>query len=195
MAANQKENHMKRMLAVLAILALSSGAVWANGLGVFGSYWTPADADAGFGAGAKLQVDFSDFLALELRGGYYPDMSEDMGPLELDLQIIPIEADLIAKIPLGPIHLYGGAGAGYYMLDADYSVMGGSGSIDIDDEVGWFALGGIEVAPVEALALFFEVKYTYIKGTVQNDDVDTIVGGVDLDLSGLSANAGVMLTW
>jgi hypothetical protein len=184
---------MKRMLAVFAILALGTGAVWANGVGVLSSYWTPADADGGFGWGGKLQVDFGKYVGLELRGTYFADMSEDLGPVNLDLEVIPIEADLIGKIPLGSVvRLYAGGGGGYYMLDVK---LDHGDSLDVDDELGWFAVAGIELAPVENLALFAEFKYTGIKGTVKNDDIDNIVSGTDLDLSGPGANVGVMLTW
>lgn len=188
---------MKKLLALMAVLALGTAAAFGNGLAVYGSYWDTKDAEGGPGAGAKVQIDLGDFVALEARGGYFPDLSDDIGDLDLDLQVIPIEVAALLKMGVADtLMVYGGGGVGYYMLDADFEYPTAvAGDINLDDEVGWFVVGGAELYLTDNLAIIGEVKYTAMEGHAEKDDIDEIKEGRDIDLAGFGANAGLMLTW
>ena len=183
---------MRMFLIVLGVVLLGASMASANGLGVYGSYWDTKDADSGFGGGAKLSMSFGQYFAVEARGTYFNDLSKDEGPLNVDLQVIPVEAGLVLNMPLSDaVTPYIGGGGGYYFLKADTD----AGSVDIDDEVGWYAIAGLEIKLSDAVALFAEGKYTGVEGTAKNDNVDNIVDKVDIDLSGFGGNAGLLLKW
>lgn len=185
-------------------LAMSVGALWlagsltamAGGLGAYGSYWSTKDADAGFGGGGKLQFMLGDIIGLEIRGSYFPDLNEEESLFKYELEVIPAEADLILAIPLGDLlRVYGGGGAGYYFIDAKIKGQGLDEKVNVDDQLGWFAVGGLQVQLTEAFALFGEGKYTGIKAKFKGDDVEEITDDVDMHLDGFGANVGLLLTW
>lgn len=183
---------MRRFLAVLAVLALGATAASANGVGAFGSYWDTKDAESGFGGGAKLAVDLGSVVNLELRGAYFPDLSDDVGAVNVDLKATAIEAGAVLRMPLSDtLALYVGGGGGYYLLEADSDL----GDVDIDDEAGWYAVAGLEIGLSDSVAIIAEAKYTSLEATAQNDDIDELRDGADVDLTGLGANAGLMLKW
>lgn len=55
---------------------------------------------------------------------------------------------------------------------------------DPDDEIGYYAVAGIALALSKGTTLFGEAKYT----RVELDDAE-------IELDGLGANAGLMVTW
>ncbi len=187
---------MKQVWIALITVSLSIPAV-AGGISGYGSYWDTEDASDGYGAGAKLNVTFAGPIELELRGGYFPDLSEDIPGGDLDLEVIPIEAGLIFRLPVADaaVSPYGGGGVGYYMLELEAEGPGGSATLDLDDEVGWYLVGGLTIHLSDTLAIFAEGKYTTIEGTAENDDLDLIEDEFDIDLGGIGANAGLTLLW
>ena len=93
---------MKRRLLVALIVGLATSMAQAQGLAVFGSYWEPEDGDETFGAGAKLKGG-AELFFLELRGTYYEDITEDVGPADIELQVIPVDLGLGIDIPIHPL--------------------------------------------------------------------------------------------
>jgi hypothetical protein len=181
---------MKRMAAVLAILALGTCGAWASGIGLLSEYWSPADLDSGFGWGGKIKFDIGSYVALEVRGSYFPDLTRDEDMSDIDVTVIRNEVDLIGRVPIGKRgEAYAGGGAGYYLLDAEFS---NGQSLDLGDEFGGFGIGGVQFSPVENLGLFAEFKYTIVEGSFDDDEF-----GSDnkLDLNGFGASVGAMFTW
>lgn len=178
---------MKKVLAVLSVLVLGAAAASANSIGLYGSYWDTDDADDGFGGGAKIQVEVVPSIYIEARGGYFPEFGgdDDVGSVD----IIPIEVAALVKLPAGMLALYGGVGGGYYMFEVDSDI-----DIDVDDELGYFVLGGVEIPLTGNLAIFGEAKYTWLEATVSASD-DTITIEEDSSLDGLGGNAGILLKW
>jgi hypothetical protein len=169
------------MLAI-CFWGLLAGAASGIDLGVFGSYWDTKDADQTYGAGAKLRLGF-----LELRATYYADVTADVDPEELDLEIsaIPLEAGITLKfLKQAAISPYVGAGGGYYMLDTNAG--------DLDDEVGYYLLGGFDIGQ-GIVAFNVEGVYRYFEATIdEGEDFPELEEDVNLDLGGLSINAGVV---
>lgn len=183
---------MKRIVATAVALALCTGASYAGGLGLYGSMWNPKDLDEGYGGGVKLKSDLGDVVSIELRGTYYGDMSDDIGANDVDVQVIPVELGLALNIPLGDaLVLYAMGGAGYYFLDAEVNDQ----DVDLDDEVGWYAGGGIEITLGEGVSLFAEGQYRAVEGQAKDDKADDIDNDFDIDLAGVAINAGLLLKW
>ncbi len=170
---------MKRwMLAVCAVLAGAS-LCYGGGLGVFISQFDPDDdnVDSTTGGGAKLQL--GDTLGLELRGSYFDD---DL------VTIMPADVGAFLKFPLGdsPVSLYGQGGVTWYFLDSD--------DVEIDDEVGWYAGGGVEIGLGDGLALFAEAQYRQFEYTAEGDDPEELDENA-VDVNALTYSAGLLLTF
>jgi hypothetical protein len=190
---------MRKWIIAGVVLLMSFASARAGGLALYGSYWSPDELDAGFGGGAKAGFDLADMLELELRGTYFPEMSEDTGR-HADFEIVAAEAGLRLKFPLdednNDTFIYVGAGGGYYFLEIDSDEAGVS-DVDVDDEIGWYGLGGIELALSDDndISLFAEAQYRFIEATVEGGDLDETDDEVDIDLNGIGANAGIVILW
>jgi len=196
---------MKKLLAVLTVLAVSAPMVFAgSGLGVFATMWDAEDADdPGVGGGIKFKMEMMPNINLELRASYLQDFFDsDSG--SSDLIMVPLEVDVVIDLPLVPdlLTLYGGGGAGFYIVpeyESDIAIPGSDEpDIDPDDELGFFAVGGAELQLNEQLSLFGEIKYNVleIEGT-EIDDVEIDFGDFDedIDMGGIAYNVGLLLLW
>lgn len=167
---------MKRIIIAVMALGLIAQVSMANGLGLFGAYWDTKDADDEIGYGAKLKLDIAPELSLEIRGSYFEFENGDT------LEVIPAEVGLVFHVPMGDqLRLYAGGGAGYYFMDMD--------DADVDDEVGFYAVAGIEITVAEGIGLFAEAKHTWLE-IEKVDDLDA-----DIKLDGIGANVGAIITW
>ncbi|HEY8240598.1 MAG TPA: OmpW family outer membrane protein [Kiritimatiellia bacterium] len=193
----------KLLMTVTVFVSMITATAQAGGFGVYGSYWSPADVDPGYGGGVKLTTDLTPELGFELRGSYFPDLSEDLstpvGTVDTDLEVMAAEAGLRVAIPLqdASVRPYVGAGGGYYFMEVENEGINGVGedTVDVDDELGWYLLGGLEVGLSDTLALFAEAQYRNFEATAQGDDLDEIDGEVEIDMDGIGANAGFAVTW
>lgn len=174
---------MKRVLIVLIGVFLAGAAVADNnGWGFFGSYWDPSDGDSTFGPGTRLTIEMFPQAMLDIRLSYFNDLLDDDAG---DLEAIPLDVGLTVDfLSSDNLWLYGGVGVDSYFLD-------GYGA---DDEIGFHALGGVDITIKDSgnnygavqAGLFAEVMYRDV-------DINTSIG--DLDLSGVDANAGLMIRW
>ncbi|MBN1269736.1 MAG: outer membrane beta-barrel protein [Kiritimatiellae bacterium] len=196
---------MRKLLTVLAVLALSVPmALGAGGLGVFGSYWDMDDADdPAIGGGIKFKMEMAPPICLELRASYLQEFGGDIEGSDFfeDATMVPLEADVVVDFPIVPdtMTIYGGAGAGYYILPEFEGASAIPGSdepdVDPDDEFGFFVVGGAELMLNEQVALFGEVKYTWLE--IDEIEIDDTAGTLpeDFEFTGLGFNAGLMFTW
>jgi opacity protein-like surface antigen len=198
---------MRKVLAVLSAFALATTVASASGIGFFGSYWDAGDFGDGYGGGVKFKANVAGMIGLELRASYLPsfdppDETSDGATWQFqDAKVIPVEADIVLQFPLDVLTIYGGGGVGYYYIpEFESKVVSGSSlepDIDPNDVFGGFAVGGVEFALGENLAIFMEAVYRWVeidKVTVDDEEID-LSGGDTLDLSGVGVNGGVMLTF
>ena len=165
---------MKRLIAAVCAMLVGAGVSY-GGMGVFVSQWSPDEGDDTIGGGAKFELG-SDTVGLEIRGSYF---DEDF------LTIIPADVGLVLHLPLGDsqLGLYAMGGGSWYFLDAD--------NVDVDDEIGWYAGGGVKLALGEGLAIFAEAQYRSLEWTAEGDDVNEIEDN-DIDYSAMTYNAGLL---
>ena len=190
-------------------------------LGVHLSYWDAKglddlDLDGTFGFGVIGQYRFLPLLALEMRvSGYMAGQSDDLyvegeGWYDNDTAVVvaPLEAGLIGFLPLTKqFSLYAGPGVGYYLFDGQTTLSQGpidiDYDIDIDDDVGFYALVGTRAQLSRNVALFLEGKYTWIETSIQHDPItlrplqEALLTDADqdIDFSGLSVEAGMIFTF
>ena len=178
-----------KLLFVLAVATLAAGApAMAGDFGLYGSYW---DTDAlGETAGGGVKYALGDAgLRFEIRASYFPDLTEDFGQLvengtgEAEVEALVPEAGITYNFAPGSnAQFYLGGGLSYYLLDINER--------DLDDEVGYYGLAGLILGGAgTGPAFFVEALYRSVEGTITDD---SLVEEVDLDLSGLSANLGVL---
>lgn len=174
-------------ISALALLLLATSAQ-AGELGLFGSYWDTKDLGDTAGAGVKYAIG-DHALRLELRGSYYPDLTSDASEVvqgqtgDFELKAVVPEAGVTYNFAPGAnTQLYVGAGLSYYLLDPN--------EFDVGNEAGYYGLAGFTAGGGgNGPAFFAEAIYRSVEATVQDD---SLVRDVDLDLSGLSLNLGVL---
>ena len=201
---SERENvNMRRIvfLSILTLLTLAAGPAAASDLALFGSYWQPSDFDDTAGGGLRLRLG-GGAVQLELRGTYYPDITEDLNDLldtddsgldDFELKAIPAEAGIIFHFAQGSnVSPYIGGGATYYLLDTNIG--------EVKDEAGFYVTGGIRVGGDNGgVGFLAEALYRNVEGSVKFDpddfdDIDDVDfdDEFDLDLSGFAANIGVV---
>lgn len=178
-----------KTLFLFALAALVAGApALAGDLGFFGSYWDTDQIGETAGGGVRWAIGDA-ALRLELRGSYFPDLTEDFSELvddgsgELEVEAIVPEAGVAYNFaPGASTQFYLGGGLSYYLLDAT--------DVELDDEVGYYGVAGLRLGGQgDGAAFFAEVMYRSVEGTVEDED---LIDDVDVDLSGPAANIGVL---
>ena len=167
-------------LVLLTILSLVIGGCSAGpmaSVGVFGSYLDSDDLGDGYGAGAKLELKPTDVISVDGRASwiYFEDF---------EVHVLPLEAALRLNFPLmgSRIIPYVGAGGGYYIFEAD--------DVDLDDDVGYFPLVGMEVG-LRRVALFAEARWLFLETDVDSA-LDELGNIDDADVDGLGINVGLL---
>lgn len=168
-------------LVLLSIVAaVVGGCAHGSGIefGAFGSYLDSDDLGDGYGSGAKLEVNPIDLVSIDGRAGWihFDDADLNMFPLELaGLVNLPLLGEQIVP--------YAGAGVGYYFFDGD--------RIDLDDEVGFFPLVGLEIG-LHPISLLAEARWLFLEA-----DVDSAKGEFanlrEADIDGLGINLGLLI--
>lgn len=175
---------MKKLAILLVMSCLSATLVSATEIGLFGALWDTDDFGDTGGIGGKLILG-GDPIGLEIRGTYFDDLSGDTGQNDWELEAIPVEVGLIFESGLTEdISLLLGGGAGYYFLDSTWG--------DVDDEIGFYASGGLSLQLTEGISVFGEAIYRWVNGTVENDDFGDFESGTDFDLDGIGINVGLL---
>jgi hypothetical protein len=146
-------------------------------LGVFGSSLDSDDLGEGYGGGAKLELNPIDLVSVDARASWlrFSDTDIDMVPLEV--------AALLNSAALGErIVAYIGAGGGYYLFDGDEA--------DLDDEVGFFPLVGLEIG-FHRLSVLVEARWLFLEADVDSAE-DELQNLEDADVDGFGVNAGLL---
>lgn len=173
---------MKKILlqlgSIAVVMLVATPAVQASGVGAYASYLDSDELGSAWGGGGLLRFG-GETLGLDLRGSYISFDSPEFS-------IIPMEAALFLRLPVGPLGAYGGAGAGYYYIDPKHG--------SADDNVGAFPFLGLDLPLGAQMQLFGEVRWLYLE-----TDVDAAIkaaeniGKQSVDITGLGVNIGLML--
>lgn len=206
----------RKLLACLLALATVAGAVSALAdspavsLGVGVQYWDAKDLDTidkdGFyGANLILRLRPSDYLGIDFRTGCSgvwdaKSFREDGVKYETDVTFtcVPLEAGLVLMLPLNDsVSLYGGPGVGYYIYDIDIEQSSKhhhhyheewSKHIKLDNDLGWYAVAGLNIRLATNVSIFGEARYTDTETSLKHSKGDST-----FDCSGFGAQAGIMI--
>ena len=190
----------------MSALGQASHPDFSLGLGV--QYWEPKDIDDfdedGFwGANLIARIQPSTYFGIDLRAGgsgvwdgksYYIDGRK----YETDVTFLccPFEVGIVFMLPLGDaVTLYAGPGVGYYYYDIDIETSTKHGHhyhskwsqhIELEDDFGWYAVGGLKIQLASCFSIFGEVRYTDTKTSFEDFDFG------EIDCTGIGFQAGVM---
>jgi hypothetical protein len=187
-------NHAKCLLSILivsAALVAASEPAQAGEFALYGSYWDTKDLNESGGLGIKFSSGLG-FVGFEARAGYFPDLTQDLEALlgdedldtlpDLEIEAIPVEAGINLHFMRDQsVDVFLSGGASYHFLDSNI--------FDLSDEVGYYLGGGLEVGGGN-VAFYTEALYRSLEGTIDGNDPD--FDRVDIDLNGLTVNAGVV---
>lgn len=188
---------MKKKIGICLVtmtMGLASAAMADSEWGVFGSVWNAADGDTGLGGGVKVGIEMVERVQLDLR---YSAVNNLIDSDIADLDAQPLEFGLLYAIPAGDtIEPYIGVGGGYYLMDGDIDGY----DVDVDDEFGFYLSTGMDIVLSRSKAqygqtttkLFVEAMYRFVEAS----DMKVSGGNLeDADLSGLGAQAGLLIGW
>jgi hypothetical protein len=167
------------LAALVAAALFIGGCSHGSGLevGAFGSSLDSRDLGAGYGGGAKVEINPIDLISVDARASWihFSDVNIDMIPLEL--------AALLNFSALGErIVAYVGAGGGYYFFDSDEE--------DLDDDVGFFPLVGVELG-FHKVSVLAEARWLFLEADVDSAQ-DELQNLDDADVDGFGVNVGVL---
>lgn len=185
-------------------------------LGGQGIYWNVSDLDdcdgeGLWGGGVVAQLQFCEYLALDGRISFMGATASTYWSdgwyryrTDADLFVMPIELGLTLLLPVGDVvSLYGGPGVGFYFFDAsvsnsdhhhrDWYYWEDYDHVRMDDNFGFYALGGLKIALADQVGLFVEGKYTWVETSFK--DLGEEWGDVDIQLDGFSIGIGALFTF
>ena len=179
---------MKSLKLLACLLAFSAVAVSAMAsrpgvsLGFGAQYWDAKDADKldkdGLEGGSViLRLRPSEYLGIDIRGGAVGVWKSDHYRVngtkyetDATFYCVPVEAALLLMLPLDDnFTLYAGPGAGYYYYDIDIKTTSKhhhhyhtewKESVKLEDDVGWFAVAGLNIQLTSCFSIFGEARYT-----------------------------------
>lgn len=169
---------MKKILLLAALVSFAVLPLRAQVLGLevggYGSWWRPADLDKGYGGGAVVRGQFLEFLGVDVRAGYFSFSDPDV-------DMVPVEAGLMLRVPIPVVSLFAGVGGGYYQFS-------GEKGFSLDNETGYFGNAGAEVT-LGDWRFFLEWRYNVLEPEISKSGAG-LVEGKKLDFSGNSFNLG-----
>lgn len=186
---------MRKLALWLFALAVLATPIHAGGIGPMLAHWDTRDAGEDQGGGVRLTVDLGPDWNLELRLAWF-DAFFQVNPdaILFKHEAFPIDAGLSYGFDAGDrVHPYVGMGVSYVDMNTR--------AIDVDinrrievripDEVGIFFLAGLDVPVNSRITLFVEAIQRNIKTTANSTDVTDF----NVDMSGIGANAGLMISF
>lgn len=198
------------LTAVPAVHADEDFAVF--NLGIGGQYWDAKDIDDGngfeedglWGGNLIIRIRPIKYLGIDIRAGVsanWEGKSYRVGGRRYEedetFTCVPVEVGLIGMLPLGPVvTLYAGPGMGYYFYNYNYSEHSSrhghhyrkeyDEDIDLENDFGWYAVGGATFQICRHFSLFGEVRYTDTETELEDFD------SVKIDCSGIAGQIGVI---
>lgn len=185
---------MKRVAIGVAVLLLAAAPGWAGGLALMWSYWDTDEARDSDMIGVKLDIEMGSRIDLQLRASWLgDDFGADGQSTLFTMDVFPLEAGFAYNFsPDTNVSPYLGAGLGVYLLGVERPEP--QRSATVDDEAGWYAVGGLELGFHEHGALVGEVMWRTLETEIDGDGLDDF-DTLGVSFTGVSANLGLQFRW
>ena len=185
---------MRHLKVGALLLVLAAGPAFAGGLGPYIGTWSTSDVDDDTGLGVKLELDMGSVWDLEIRVSQFEELQFPENQPQFEIEVTTIDLGIAYNFSKArKVNPYLGGGVSYGLLDLgildDPTILG-----RISDELGFYALGGLEYQITRVLDLFVEVYYRQLEAEIEGDDLTNFVK-IPLDSSGPGANLGILLSW
>lgn len=205
-----------KLLACLVALATVAGAASALAdhpvfsLGLGAEWWNAKDADKFdedglLGGGIIARLRPSDYLAFDIRlsgvGEWKDSKWRDNGVKyyrDSSFYCVPAELGLVLMLPLNDaLTIYAGPGVGYYYYEIETEIREKENhryhrtyreSVELEDDVGWFAVAGLNISLAPNISIFGEARYTDTETSLKHNDDQKW----EFDASGVGVMAGIM---
>ena len=213
---------MKKWKMLVCVLAMLPAVPFAKadyvssggGFGIGAQYWNMSDLsdvyDGGgmWGGAFTIRLRPLKYIGVDLRTGFMWTQCDylklcDRYAKDDRLWNVPLEAGVVVTYPIGDVlMLYGGGGVGYYIYGESAEILEQVGQrrvwtdtdIELENDVGWFAVAGINLRLGEGASLVVEGRYTStqiaLKHPEEYTDGNNSYG--DSDASGFGAQIGFM---
>lgn len=185
---------MRKVLTMASLLALLALPAWAGGLGVMYTAWDTSDAGDDQGVGLKLELDLGSALDLEIRATWLNNMEFSAQGRAFKLEATPVDVGLSYEFQTdGKVRPFLGAGPSFVFLNGKVDDNSG---LRIDDEMGFYAVAGLEAPFGKTGVGFIEVLYRDISSEFTSDGLlNRDFNDFGADLSGAGFNVGLMIGW
>jgi hypothetical protein len=186
------EAFMNKRLSVLAILTVLAAPAWAGGLGIGASFWSTDEADDGSGVGGRLAIDLGESLDLDVHISFLEDFFIDTPTTPpFELEVTPIDVGISwgfgTRSRVTPRL---GGGLSYVMIE----VTGSNIDTEVDDELGFYGLLGVDFAIGPRGAIYLEGLYRTTEAELRDFGLNQF-DRQTFTATGAAANVGVMFTW
>ena len=185
---------MKKVLMVASLLAVVALPAWAGGIGVTYSGWDTDGAGNDQGGGVKFAFDMGKTFDFEIRAAWLESLEFATQGELIKLEAVPVDFGLAYGFrPGSTVQPFVGGGVTYVFLNGK---AGSLAAIQVDEEVGYYAVAGVNVSITERLAILGEVMHRDSSAEVTSDGfLNRDFQDFGLDLGGVGGSLGLMLSW
>lgn len=188
---------MRKTFMALGVLTLLAAPAMAGSVGVFGSWWETDEADGSAGGGVLLDFDVGGGIDLEFRGTYFDDLTavieEPNGPFDAPFSAAVLDFGItynFGRVKGKNTNFYLGGGASYLTMDLDENDQG-----NVDDEVGWFVLAGVDTPIGGNWVVFFEAMWREAEMEIKGSDLGFSTVETGVDMRGAEGKLGFAFRW
>ncbi len=189
---------MKRFWVVVGLVVVVFAApAAASEIGAGIGFWDTEGADSDNGFMVKFSLDVGEKWNIDLRGSFFDGHAFAQAVRTLDIEATAIDVGLSYDFnPSSRANPYVGAGVNYSLFKstAFNTVLSESEQSRVDDEPGWYVLGGVKGPISGSLGYFVEVMYRQNKANVEGDGLAAF-DAIEVDFAGAGASAGISFNW
>lgn len=187
---------MKKLALVLGLALLTAAPSWASGIGVGMAHWDTEDAGSDEGISVRIGFDMTEAVAIELRASFFDGFGQIANNSLTRLEATPVDLGLSYRFNRdADMQPYLGGGMSFVFANALFD--GGqvplAGGPEVNDEVGFYLVAGLDVAVTELFGVYGEALLRQAKLNVTGNGL----GFQDFqsDFAGPAASIGVLLHW
>jgi len=176
---------MRRVLMLTLVTCMLAAPASAGGFALFGSWYEANDRDNTAGVGGRIEI--GDTWSFDLAATWYGDVKgppTNSGVAITNFRMLPVDVGVGYRFrSTAAVTPFLGAGVSLFFLDVEPA--------RIDNQVGWYVRGGLDVRLTGNLYFIGEVFWREAEAEYKIDE-----GGfddrTDLDVGGFGANLGVV---
>jgi len=189
---------MKKALMTLGLAVLLAAPAMAGSVGVYGAWWDTDGASDSLGGGVWVDFYLGKGVEIELRGSHFSDFNtvNDVGDLA-DLRVSAFDLGFTYNFGYSSgnkLNPYIGGGGTIYSTELD-RVDNDKRLGTVDDEWGYYAVGGLEFPIAKRFALVGEAMYRQTKFEILGNDLGFSGVAQKVDMAGFEVNAGIAFKW